>query len=257
MKFLIIGILLFLQSTTGLCQNLVQGIKAEGIFKVSDDVTLEMAKQKALNMAFNETLEAAGVSIHVRSSTISNTAESGEYFRDLFLVSNEISMQGNIVDYEIIEDQKYIDNNDLFYKIGIVADVLMYKTNADEFFNFTVVGLNREYSEGEKLSFEFTTSQDAYLYIFSLSNDSLSTLYPNPYEPAQLWIEYIPVTFPISDRIDYEVDKEGDQSELIFVAVKERYDALISAVSLKELLLIYNSIEPFNKRLYSASFWVN
>lgn len=256
MRSSIAAIFLILHAHGVFCQNLAQGTKAEGIIKVADDVTLEMARQKALKKAFAEALETAGVSFHVRSSTLSNTVESGDYFRDLFLVSSEISMQGNIVDYEITEDTKFIENNDLFYKIEIVADIIMYQTKPDEFFNITVGGLNREYAEGDKLTFNFMTTQDAYLYVFSFSNDTLSTLHPNPYEPTQVRPKHIPVGFPVSNRIDYEVHKEGEQSELIFIAVKERYDKLTNSRSMKDLLMTYNELEPFVKCIYLHRYWV-
>jgi hypothetical protein len=215
-----------------------------------------MAREKALKIAFGDALETAGVSFHVRSSTLSNTVESGDYFRDLFLVSSEVSMQGNIVDYKITEDTKLIENNDLFYKIGIVADIIMYQTKPDEFFNITVGGLNIEYAEGDKLTFNFMTSQDAYLYVFSLSNDTLNTLHPNSYEPAQVWPKHIPMAFPVSNRIDYEVHNEGEQSELIFIAVKERYDKLTNSGSMKDLLMTYNELEPYMKCIYLHRYWV-
>lgn len=253
----IVAVIVFFLPILCYGQTTVKGVNAEAVIEVSEDITLEMARNKALNKAFAEALEIAGVSFHVRSSTLSNTVESGDYFRDLFLVASEISMQGNIVNYTIEEDIKYVENNTLYYKIGLVADIIMYQTQPDKFFKIEVTGLSREYKEGAALRFTFTSSQDAYLYIFSLSNDSLTALYPNAYESRERLLKNTNIAFPISNRINYEVEKEGDQSELIFIAVKDRFDELLTANSLKDLLLSYNTIEPFNKCFEFHRFWVD
>lgn len=157
----------------------------EGVSYLGDFTTVETAQRVSLEAARRAAIEK-GVGAFISSSTIVRNAQLTE---DLV----HVVARGIIVDEQILErgvkvetaapqeeDSKPIEQ--VVYKTKIKAKIV--KVPSEEHGNFVVtVGLNRSvYQNGDDAEIRVTPSEDAYLYIFGVSDDDhITILAPNRY----------------------------------------------------------------------------
>lgn len=162
----------------------------EGVSYLGDLTTVETAQRVSLESARRAAIEK-GVGAFISSSTIVRNAQLTE---DLV----HVVARGIIVDEEILERGVKVETatpqeetskplEQLVYRTKIKAKIA--KVPSEEHGNFIVtVDLNRSaYQDGDEAEIRVTPSQDAYLYIFGVSDDDhITILAPNRYYPNTL-----------------------------------------------------------------------
>ena len=157
----------------------------EGVSYLGDFTTVETAQRVSLEAARRAAIEK-GVGAFISSSTIVRNAQLTE---DLV----HVVARGIIVDEQILERGVKVETaapqeetsqslEQLAYITKIKAKIA--KIPAEEHGNFVVtVGLNRSaYQNGDDAEIRVTPSEDAYLYIFGVSDDDhITILAPNRY----------------------------------------------------------------------------
>lgn len=157
----------------------------EGVSYLGDFTTVETAQRVSLEAARRAAIEK-GVGAFISSSTIVKNTQLTE---DLV----HVVVRGIIVDEQILERGVKVETAAPQEETSKPPDQVVYRTKikakiakvpSENHGNFIVtVGLNRSaYQNGDEAEIRVTPSQDAYLYIFGVSDDDhITILAPNRY----------------------------------------------------------------------------
>lgn len=251
----------FTVSYSSIAQQIVNNINTTGTCQQGETETLESAKKRALNIAFENALLKAGISIELRSIySESNYSLNGNInvFQYWDLQSSFIG--GSILDYDTI---LYKPNGFEITAELWGAKVIKYNDHPDPNFTFEIDGLNGSYLSSEPISFSFRPSQNGYLYIFTQSNDEISVLYP--YENTisdylsdkkdVLFLKDEKTVFPINPayKPGYSIEMENEENNsnilLFFLYLKENRHWDSKSISHKQFNKKVAAISPKDKCL--------
>lgn len=153
-------------------------VEAEGVVAFGQDTTLEAAQRGSLDAARRTAIEQA-VGTFVRGSTVVRNFQLADD-----LVHSVV--RGVIVEEKILQrglaDVK--DGEGLLYRTRIRAKVRGVPAERRGTFGVTVT-LNRPvFNEGDEAVIRIRATEDAYLYLFDITQDEhITVLVPNRFEP--------------------------------------------------------------------------
>lgn len=147
-------------------------IPADKSRKEAEALLLKRARKKAVEKAMG---------ISVQTADVMMTTESGNNYFESYqqLVRNVVS--GRIVE-EKTPDYKIIDDGKL--TITYSCQVAEAQGEVDPGFKVDLRANKRAFTVGEPLQLEVSVSKDAYITVFSITDDNrVSVLFPNQYMP--------------------------------------------------------------------------
>ncbi len=204
---------------------------------ISHDLTPAQTRAKAIEDAKRNALNKAGVSESISFTDFSYKFEDNEKFGEIFQAISMIETGGEIVVDEVLSETKdFNEFGNMVVEVEIEATVYRHRKSADPTFLLRVDGIDEVYQNEDLLQFTVTPTQDAYLKIFNITEESSSVLYPysskeNPQyndKTGQLFKANEPLQLPVhpaySDGYYLEVDTPGKDREfniLLFVFTKQ------------------------------------
>jgi hypothetical protein len=152
-------------------------VKAEGSFHLGNETTIELAQRGSLEAARRAAIEKA-VGVNVTGATLVRNAHLVE---DLV----QVISRGMIIEEQIIERGLKIEdkNSNGAYRTLINAFVVRLPMSQHDS-DFSIISrLDRTvYQHGDRAELRVTPNQDAYLYVFSVTEDEhITVLVPNRY----------------------------------------------------------------------------
>ena len=184
------------------------------------NLTLEKARQNALDNAKEEALRNAGIP---EEFIIVNTGLVSEKFFHFVSHSNS-ELQGEIVSYDVLNQSVQNEGNRYFYRVEIRARVRTSKVRRDLEFVASVEGIkNLPYRDGELFTFDIRPNRNCYVHVFWFDEEGKgASVYPNPAEPPELLEQHRVYSFPRTQN--YRVRKENreliENNSLVFVFTK-------------------------------------
>ena len=116
-------------------------------------------------------MKSAGIVESIKSFETLFTSEFNNDYQQFYSSAIQDEIQGNILNYEIIQDTIVRKNELEFYaKVTINALVIEYKTKPDVTFDANIEGIKAVYDNGELLTFNVKSSQTFYLTIFNIND---------------------------------------------------------------------------------------
>ena len=155
-------------------------VKAEGVYYLGDETTIELAQRASLEAARRSAIEK-GAGMNVAGATLVRNAQLVE---DLV----QVISRGMIIEEQILERGLKVEDSKKSHGTyhtlinAMVVRLPMSQHDTD----FSVrSSLDRSvYQHGDRAELRVTPSQDAYLYIFSVTEDEhITVLVPNRYLP--------------------------------------------------------------------------
>ena len=208
--------------------DIVKVRHATGRWEVSGDITMAEAEERALNEAKKDALRKAGVMEKVWSVFGQVTTESGSKFDEAFSSVSVLALNGlvNITDKKT-EDVWDPAARKLFKVVTINADVTRNEQQEDPSYLLDVTGIEPVYKESEPFTCSVKVyGADSYLKFFWFGEDGASMIYPNSYEGNQIFRVGETYSFPVTDKIDLQMEKldksaEVEKVNIIIVATKK------------------------------------
>jgi hypothetical protein len=201
-KLLILGLLLF--SFNSLFAQ-TKTVKVEGEWEISNDITSQQARQRALEQARIKALVEAGVPLNINLTEIQTMSELVSSYSHF----SKSEIMGEITKEEILKEGRVEKGDRWFYNIYISATVKISKVKNECTLDAHISGLNSAYSEGDKLEFTIKPSEDCYVQIFWFDDTGNGgMMYPNELEPIQRLKAKTENTFPQSETLEYTLFKE-------------------------------------------------
>jgi len=174
--FLGLGPMFLCYADNGVAQE--TWVDAEGVYVSTNDLTFTQARQQALENARRSAIEqATGVTVGSLSE-VSNFMLKHDLIR---VMARGIVLEEQVKRFEIQPQEK----DELYVvRIGIHAKVRTIPSEHRGGFD-VAVGLNREvYTNGDQAVIQVTPSEDAYLYVFNVTEqDHITMLVPNRLNP--------------------------------------------------------------------------
>ena len=228
-RFILLAICLFSLSFT-YANEVVRVRKAVGRWEVSDDITPKQAEEKAFNEAKKEALRMAGVMENVWSVFGQVTADNGTEFTEAYSSVSMLAISGMVnVSDKKVEDfwDEGLKRN--FKVVTIDALVTKDETQEDKAYALDVKGIEPIYKQMEVLECSFKVyGTDSYLKIFWFGDGGADMIYPNDYDPNQLFKVGETYKFPVSGAYDLSMEKSDPKADvervnIIMVATKKEY----------------------------------
>ena len=217
---LILSLLLFLTAgAKTVAQTVI--VTAVGQWDLAN-LTLEKARQNALDNAKEEALRKAGIP---EEFIVVNTGLVSDKFLHFVSHSNS-ELKGEIISYDVLKQSVQNDGNRHFYMVEIRAKVKTGKSPRDLEFVASVEGIkNAPYQDGEQFSFIVTPNRNGYMYMFWFDDaGNGAVVYPNAEEPPELLERLKTYSFPRTQS--YRVRKENkeltESISLVFVFTKKK-----------------------------------
>jgi len=256
-KNMLIQIVIFCLITPLFAQKEIKVKGIEGSYIISQDITPKQAKEKALEEAKKNALREAGISENISSTNVLATDADKEDMEQVFNEFSSVEINGKVIDWEIISEEKYEDQYGNFVvKVVINADVVKYRKEQDKSFRFKVEGVDEYYLEGDKMHFNFLPFKPGYLKLFYFDADlNCDIIFPNPYEKNRLFEANDTTAFPVSHMIEYEMttEKEKEINHMVFVFTKKDFP-FTEEVNYKNLLRWLYTISPDQRAVQYFSY---
>ena len=244
----------------------IKKIHSEGTAFITEDISLNQAKTKALEEAKLNALKKAGITENIKSFETLYTNYTDKSLKTFFSNAVQYEMQGAIVSYNILEEKKQINKNNILeeYYIKIEADVIIYHEKLDPYFNIEVNGIKPIYIVNEELAFTFKITQDAYLHIFSIDEKEVNIIYPNNYDSLQLFTKEVWYPFPLKKTYKTVLtlqNEKVEQNKLLFIFTKQKYPLpekirQANNIQLEQVLQWLYKLSPNERAVYFNDFWV-
>jgi len=215
---LLFSLFLFFSTEKTFAQT--KNVKTTGQWDLAN-ITLEKARQNAIDNAKEEALRKAGIP---EEFIVVNTGLVSDKFSHFVSHSNS-ELQGEIVSYDILNQSVQTDGNRYFYMVEISAKVKTGKVKRDLEFVAAVEGIKSiPYQDGEQFSFDVKPYKDCYAYMFWFDEEGEGAcVYPNVEEPAELLERLKTYSFPRTQS--YKVRKENkeltESISVVFVFTKK------------------------------------
>lgn len=208
--------------------------KGEASVFGGDDVPIAKLRQQALTQARVNALEQAGVS--VQSTEISVKSESGKNYVDMYSAFAQSNARGIIVEEKNVNITNSVssENGNAVVRVNVSLDARVEMPEGKPDYTFTVdLKASKEfYYEGDHLQLSIQASQDGYLSLFQIKNDTCFILHPHPLLPAtrnNLIKAKTNVDIPpISNPYSFELNLEGGDGKtvtefIVAVVTKDEY----------------------------------
>ncbi len=147
-------------------------IPADRSRQQAEDILLKQARQKAVEKV---------VGVNVQVADVMMTTESDNSFFESYQ-----QLVRNVVNGRIVEEQEpeYFRGEENMLHIRYSCKVAKVSGKSDPGFQLNVASNKNVFTAGEELILEVTPSKDAFITIFSITEDNkVSVLFPNQYMP--------------------------------------------------------------------------
>jgi hypothetical protein len=197
----------------------------QGRWAVGGDVTLKEAEERALLEAKKEALSRAGVMENVWSVFGQITQENGTEFQEAYSQMNVLAIGGlvNITKKKV--EEVWDETSRSLFKVVTIDATVQKDEKVDKAYALEVKGIATLYQAGEALRATLKVhGTDSYLKIFWFDGKGGSLLYPNDYEGNILLKAGKEYPVPLTDKVDYLMEKQSRDSEkinMMVVATKE------------------------------------
>lgn len=194
-------------------------VTVQGLWEMAN-ITPEQARLLALENAKENALREAGVAedfIVINTGTISDKINS-------FVSFSNSELQGEIIDYEILDEGIRSQQRRHFYEIAIEAKVRTGKVKHDPEFDLFINGIkNTPYRDGEMFLFSIRPSKDGYITLFWVDEQGNGAcIFPNEAETSERFLAGETYIFPRTQS--YKARKETEAPvetvSLIYVFTK-------------------------------------
>ncbi len=242
-----------------IAQKTVQVQNAKGISYLSDDITLNQTKEKALEEAKKDALRKAGVSEHISESNVLYSLSQEKDFKQFFNSISTIEISGAITKTENIryEKQKEQVTGKEFMEATIDVEVIKYEKKSDPSFDFEVNEIAGKYKINDALKFTFQPFADGYLHVFQINRKEASQLFPNKFESSKIFSKNQLIKFPLNKGIEYSLDSksENEMNTVVFVYTKKEIP-FTSKQDYESIIKWIYSISPDERRIKNFDFMV-
>ena len=231
-KFLFILILIFCSQAYGLQLDSICKVKESEylvtIYQSMENISPQQALKSAKDKAYHKALEFEG--INVNASTVFMESQGNKKFKDVFAKYLSTSSKGIIINSTIIEEKKYIENNQVKLKLVLKVLTGKQKEDKDPYFNIQASTNKSTLREGESLSLSITSSQDCYITVLNVqSNNKINTLFPNQFQDNNRLQKNQQLTLPTKKELNFGLDyivsllpdKDEDMELLKVIATKK------------------------------------
>jgi len=180
-----------------------------GTCVLAPDLTIGEARKKALDDAFQRAIVEV-VGVNIQSETYQSKGEQlgdeKKYF-DLFSEFNRSVSYGKIVRHEVLDDSvlnETLSSGETIARVRLKVSCEVAKESSAPDPSFQLkLNLNQDvfYDRGilennDEVIVELETTQDAYLTLFGISNDSVKVLFPNQITTANKLVKGESLDFP-------------------------------------------------------------
>ena len=252
-------IILFLSFQVAIAQKNIQVSNATGISYLSDDITLNQTKEKALEEAKKDALRKAGVAEHISESNVLYSLSQEKDFKQFFNSISTIEISGAITKTENIRYEKKVDRatDKEFIEATIDVEVIKYEKKSDPSFDFETNGIIGKYKANEHINFSLKTSADGYLKIFVIKDKTADIIYPNKYEKGNLIIKDKMLQFPTNYGIEYGFENiSQNESQLILMVFTKKNIPFFKEITYENIINWIYSISPDERRIKSIQIVV-
>jgi hypothetical protein len=226
-------------SQVGFAQDQIT-VRAKGTY-FSSDLTPQQTRRLAIEEAKREALVKAGITETISFTDFNYQFENNQHFAEIFQSISTIETGGEIIVDKIINEKKSFNQfGNMELEVEIEATIFVNASLPDPGFQFNVSGIDRVYSEGDFLKFDFLPLANGYLKIFNITDTEAETylLYPytdknNQYlndDPERYFVKHQNVVFPMHPLFDHGYTLELENKErpeefsiLLFVFTKHNY----------------------------------
>lgn len=240
-----------------------ESVKAKGEWVLSEDISIEKAKEKALFEAKKEAMRIAGVPENVCSVSILSLGNGDDQFKEIASELGRISIDGVVIIKEVEYTTVHDERTQLFKMIAsIKADVVVEQPKSDPEFQLEIKGIkNSSYKENEQLNFQLKPYKDCYIRVFwftsSLDGNGEMIFPYQDFYYDQLFKENQVYTFPLSDpqfvktqTMVYTIYKEKadliENNIILIVALKDKRP-FIGDVTYENVIRWLSKIDPSEK----------
>ncbi|MDR0745806.1 MAG: DUF4384 domain-containing protein [Mediterranea sp.] len=224
----LINIVFLIVTLSAVSLHAQEKVKVKGVqgrWLVSGDVTLKEAEERALLEAKKEALSKAGVMENVWSVFGQVTQENGTEFQEAYSQMNVLAIGGmvNITGKKV--EEIWDEGSRSLYKVVTIDATVQKEEKVDKAYALEVKGIATLYQAGDVLRARLKVhGADSYLKIFWFDSKGGSLLYPNNYEGNTLLKAGKEYPVPLTDKVNYLMEKQGKDSEkinMMMVATKE------------------------------------
>lgn len=219
---------------------------------MSNNQTLQEVEQCALDKAFEEALNKAGVPLDVSGSTQLQQSESHNTYTEAFSKVVQTQYKGGITDFkELGEIRKTINEFKLLeLERCIRATVVHYKTKPDPAFMHRVNGILPAYPYEALLQFQ-VQSPGSYMLGYLLQGDSAIQFYPNLYERQAFLTSDVLHPFPSpKSQSEYFIENSQPKAAKSILLLFLKQPTPAPPVQLRqELLRWIDGIEPSEREV--------
>lgn len=227
-------------------------VEVTGVWELAN-ITPEKARLLALEDAKSNALREAGIAeefIVLNTGTVSDRINR-------FISSSNSELLGEIVEYQILNEEIQSKGRHHFFQVRIRAKVKKGRVKRDLAFDVYINGIKKSvYKDGELFMFSLKPTKDCYVNVFWFNEEGKGGMvFPNIMEPTIPLVANETYLFPRTQ--DYKARKETDAPidilSLVFVFTKQKVfyteecslDKLqqwILTIPSDQRLLKYNSI---------------
>jgi len=214
-------------------------VEASGKY-LGANVTPDEGRRKATDQAENNAIEQV-VGIHVQEEIYSSKTETSlgdnpSELEEVFSKLTRSSTLGKIIKKEIVVNTITIENDIPDYKVTIKALVVEEKQQPDPSFEAKIIIPTElfydrgDINKNDLLTFKLWSSKNAYLYLFTLSNDEAKLLIPSELIPNNFYStsneiqEFEKTLDKIQFRVGLPSNKNINKEALFLVALKDKVD---------------------------------
>jgi len=205
MKWWIIALSILLGSPI-YAQKLVTVNQATGRVTLHGDMSLNQAKEKAIQEAKLDALRQAGVVEQISETSMlfqqSTTAKADALFSSL--ISNQIN--GEIAGFKLLSNGLKSETQPPVYEVVIQAEVKVYEEEEASGIEVVLSGIQDQYFDQEPLQFSVKTNRDGYLHAFIVNESEVYQIFPNDYEKVHALSGGKAIQYPINTGIEYQLE---------------------------------------------------
>jgi hypothetical protein len=240
-----------------LAQKLVKVNQAVGVVTLHGDLSLNRAKEKALQEAKLDALRQAGVGEQISETNMLFQQSTTEKADALFssLISNQIN--GEIAGFKLLSDGLKSEAQPPVYEVVIEAEVKVYEEEETSGIEVELSGIRDQYFDQEALQFSVESNRDGYLHAFIVTESEVYQIFPNDYEKVHALAGGKAIQFPINTGIDYQLETTKPEAihYLVLLFTTEAVK-LSPPATLNELLARLSAIPRRQKTVEWHSFIV-
>jgi hypothetical protein len=187
-------------------QKIVKVNQATGVVTLHGDLSLNRAKEKAIQEAKLDALRQAGVGEQISETSMLFQQSTTEKADALFssLISNQIN--GEIAGFEVLSEGVKNNYEQPVYEVVIRAEVKVYDQEETSGIQVELSGIRDQYFDQEALQFSVQSNRDGYLHAYIVTESEVYQIFPNAYEKSHAIVGGKAIQFPINTGIDYKLE---------------------------------------------------